>query len=202
MVQLTGSIDVITLNSEQEQNHRSLGLAEGPNDPVFCSTDNFKLAKLVDGPRSVDDLLSEMYRVQDIKALYRKENLLFWRTPWLLSPSSVKFVYSDKLSDFWYGLGRSGAHHFNFAIIGYASPRQDDYARQVIYSLVKNYQGTFWEEGLFGKKKFPLVLVNLCQNDEQLRSLKERYRFVDWNRTILHKDGFNRKALRLIFDTP
>jgi hypothetical protein len=80
-----------------------------------------------------------MYRVLDVDKLYRGR-ILFGATPSLLNPSSVKIVYSRMLRNFWDGLGQAGVLNFGMAVIGLSLPQQDDYARQVIYRLVRNYQ--------------------------------------------------------------
>ena len=100
--------------------------------------------------------------------------------------------------DFWSGLGKAGVLNFNMAIIGFSMPDQDDYARQVIYRLVKNYQTTNWEEDFFGHKKSPLVLIDFQKSAEKEQKFRKRYAFVDWDRAITYFDGFNEEAIELI----
>jgi hypothetical protein len=201
VLKLHGSIDWFDRGSyaEWEQHHREAGLSTSPDHPVFCTTDELGATKLLDGPRHSDDPLNQMYRVRDIKALYQKP-LMFLATPWLLAPSNMKILYAEKLRDFWGGLGRAGVLNFGLAIIGYSLPPQDEYARQVVYSLVTNYQRNYWDEKVYGKRKSPLVIVDCCRNGDQLESFKEHYRFVDWRRTTLYTDGLNEEAVDLIFD--
>ena len=200
VLKLHGSIDWFDRSSyaEGEHHHRQAGLSTGPNHPVFCTTDDLGVTKLLDGPRHSDDPLNQMYRVRNITALYQK-HLMFLATPWLLAPSTIKILYAEKLRDFWAGLGRAGILNFGLAIIGYSLPPQDEYARQVVYSLVTNYQNNYWDEEVYRKKKSPLVIVDYCQNDEQLENFKARYRFVDWSRATLYRDGLDQKAVNLIF---
>ena len=159
------------------------------------------VTKLLEGPRPPGDPLGQMYRVGEIKALYQK-NLMFHATPWLLAPSTMKILYAEKLIDFWYGLGRGGNWNFSMAIIGYSLPPQDEYARQAIYTLAKNYQDTDgWEDEVSGRRKSPLVIVDYCPDDDQLRQFREHYRFIDWNRATLCAKGFNHEAIEAIFHT-
>jgi hypothetical protein len=136
-----------------------------------------------------------MDRVRRVEELYRKP-ILFRATPWLLNPSAAKILYAMKLKDFWWGLGTAGTWNLGLAIVGFSLPPQDEYARQAIYRLVKNYQGG--EPELFGLKRSPLVLVDRKSAAEEAE-YKRRYAFVDWNRTDLYRDGFDEGALGLLF---
>lgn len=114
------------------------GLTSPTPDPVFNNPD-LTVVPLVSGPRFPDDPLREMHRVLQIERLH-PENHLFRATPTLLSPSTMKILYSDKVKEFWRGFGGAGMLNLGLAIIGFSLPEQDNYARQAIYRLVKNYQ--------------------------------------------------------------
>ena len=77
----------------------------------------------------------------------------------------------------------------------YSLPFHDIYARQTLYSLTKNYQEVYWDEGIFGKKKKPLVLVDFQRSQEMIESFKKSYRFIDFKKAELHMDGFNFEAI-------
>ena len=199
ILKLHGSIDWFDRRqfSKLEKEFREQGFSGSPcHHSVFSNMKNLGVTKLLEGPGASDDLLNEMHRVADVKALYR-QSLMFNATPWLLAPSTMKILYAKKLRDFWYGLGEGGTLNLGMAIIGYSLPPQDDYARQAVYTLVRNYH---WEEEILGKRKSPLVIVGYCEDDEQLQGFKGRYRFVDWKRAVLHTDGLNERAVELIFD--
>ena len=123
---------------------------------------------------------------------------MFLSTPWILAPSTNKIVYASPLGDFWNGLGVSGGTNFGMAIIGYSLPSHDIYARQTIYSLVKNYQEVYWDENIFGKKKTRLVLVD-SPSQERIEAFKENYRFIDFDKAELHMAGFDLEAVEKIF---
>lgn len=202
VLKLHGSIDWFDRSqySEWESHYRHAGSAERPVHPVFGpSGDDLKLRKLLDGPRFPDDPLDQMYRVEDVKTLYRR-GWMFLATPWLLAPSTMKILYAAKLADFWHGLGSAGILNFGLAIIGYSLPPQDDYARQAVHSIVTNYQTEYWGKEVFEKRKTPLVIVDYPRNEEEIRDFKDRYRFVDWDRAVAYYDGLNQKSLSLIFD--
>ena len=197
VLKLHGSIDWFDRSgyAYREKCHRDAGSTSTPEDPVFAHTSELGVSRLLDGPRLDDDPLGDMYRVRSVKALYEK-GILFSATPWLLSPSAAKILYADKLRDFWHGMGSLGYGNFGLAIIGYSLPPQDEYAKQILYSVVTNYQQTNWDEDSFGRRKTPVILVDRCVDDEALARLKSRYRFMDWSRTQLHTEGFNADAVR------
>ena len=201
ILKLHGSIDWFdrAAYSEREYHNKQAGLPTGPDHPIFTHMKELRVRKLLEGPRHSDDPLNEMYRVHDFKGLYQKK-ILFIATPWLLAPSTIKILYAEKLRDFWYGMGRAGTLNFGLAIIGYSLSRQDEYARQVLHGIITNYQDSYWDEGICGYRKSPIVIVDHCQDDKALEDFKDRYRFVNWNRTNLYLDGLDQKALNLIFE--
>ena len=201
ILKLHGSINWFDRGSYtyREEGFRRHGIPEGPNHPVFCTKEELGVSKILEGPRHPDDPLIQMYRVSDMKRLYKKDIMVI-ATPWLFTPSTVKILYSEKIKDFWDGMGQAGVLNFGLAIIGYSLPPQDEYARQAIYNLVTNYQRNYWDKEVLGKKKSPLAIVNMCTNESTLNCLRSNYRFVDWDRAILYKQGFDDKSLELIFD--
>jgi hypothetical protein len=165
---------------------------------VFNGKVDWGLTKILDGPRHDNDPLLNMYRVADVEGLY-KQQIMFLTTPWILSPSTNKIVYASALGDFWNGLGVSGWTKFGMTIIGYSLPFHDIYARQTIYSLVRNYQEAYWAEEVSGLKKSPLVLVDYKTTKDEHNEFKKNYRFVDFNKAHLHMSGFNKEAIDKIF---
>lgn len=203
VLKLHGSIDWFdrTEYAERERQQRAAGLSTLPPHPVFAHARELGVTKLLDGPRHADDPLNQMYRVHRVESLYRKPTM-FLATPWLLAPSTVKILYAEKLKDFWYGLENAGVLNFGLSIIGYSLPAQDDYARQVIYRVVTNYQKAHWDEEVFGLRKPPLVIVARCDNAKAVDECKAQYRFVDWSRAILCRDGLNEESVNLALGQP
>ncbi len=200
ILKLHGSIDWFDRAQyrELEAEYRKQGLRSGWRHPVFGNVAKLNVVALLDGPRFPDDPLSDMHRVLRIEELYQR-SFLFHCTPWLLNPSSVKMLYSGTLRDFWYGLGQAGTLNFGLAIIGFSLSPQDDYARQVLYWLVKNYQSAYWDEEVFGLKKHPLVVVDRRESEEQMEEFRRRYAFIDWSKTRSHMRGFDQDALDVLF---
>jgi hypothetical protein len=199
LLKLHGSVDWFdreVYNSLDEE-FRKQGSSHHPTNPVFNPTNPLKIVPLIEGPRFESDPLRQMYRVLDVEKLYGS-GILFLATPSLLNPSSVKIVYSQMLRDFWNGVGGVGVMNFGMVIIGFSLPRQDEYARQAIYRMVRNYQENYWEKGELDHKKTPLLLIDYQQSTQGQDDYRKRYAFVNWSRAKVHFDGFNDEALSLI----
>jgi len=169
-----------------------------PSDIIFSHADELRLRPLVDGPRFDADPLRTVYRVGNLAALYNKP-LMLLATPRMLPPSTAKILYANQIGDFWNGMNAGGALNFGMAIIGFSMPPQDEYARQIIYSLVTNYQRLYWDETVLGKKKTPLAIVDYFTDEGKEKAFRNRYRFVDWNRASLCGKGLDISALDSIF---
>lgn len=199
VMKVHGSIDWFDRsNYNQLEEYRiAQGFKLETSNIIFQRPEVFGAQPLIEGPHDVDDPLHPIYRIQDIEGLYRR-GVLFFETPFLLNPSPMKLIYFKAFRDFWEGLGRVGAMNFRMAIIGFSLPKQDEYARQVIYRLVKNYQTAYWEEDFAGHKKTPLILVDLRKSAKEVQDFLKRYAFVDWDRAKTHFDGFNEDAVSLL----
>jgi hypothetical protein len=180
---------------------RSIFAAQGAPpvpDIIFDNADTLDLVPILDGPYHSDHPLKNVYRARDLSYLYSR-NFLFHATPRMLAPSSVKLVYANRLSNFWDGLGRAGLLNFGMAIIGFSMPSQDEYAKQIMYRLVRNYQTYRWGESDFGLRKSPLAIVDYFPDDAAEARFRERYRFVDWSRASVDGGGFTLASLDSIF---
>lgn len=172
--------------------------APPPTDIIFSDEAALGLERVVDGPRPETDPLKNLYRAKNLKALYEKD-LLFMATPRMLSPSATKLLYATQINDFWEGMGNGGYHSFGMAIVGFSLPAHDEYARQILYGLVANYQRHNWDTDELGRKKAPLSIVDFFPNTASEASFRERYRFVDWSRADLSGNGFDLASLDKIF---
>jgi hypothetical protein len=172
--------------------------APSPDDIIFSHEAALGLERVVDGPRFDSDPLKNVFRARNLAALYAK-NLLFMATPRILPPSAAKLLYATRMNDFWAGMGNAGYYNFGMAIIGFSLPPQDDYARQIIYECVTNYQRYNWERDELGRQKTALAIVDLISDAESEARFRDRYRFVDWSRADLSRDGFDLASLDKIF---
>jgi hypothetical protein len=196
ILKLHGSIDWFDRKSyrrREEDAHRWGHTSFAPDDPIFNSY--IRTVPLVTGARHRDDPLKEVHRVIDLERVYA-DPPFFLATPTLIAPSTEKIVYSGRFDEFWRGMGSRGGTSFRMVIIGYSLPPSDDYARQVIYRLVQNYQNIPGErvDSRRGPKE-PLIFVDLCRNAAQKRRVKNRYRFIDWTKSRACFDGFNEEVI-------
>ena len=192
VLKLHGSIDWFDkyeYNSKVEQ-WRGSGIAIMPDDGVFNSSNDWSLTRLLDGLVSRDDPLIEIYRLQAIDQFYISPPF-FLSTPSLILPSTSKILFAHQFRDFWHGLGQGELLNFRMAIIGYSLPEHDDYARQVIFRLVRNYQENYWDKDVLGKRKDPLRLVDYRQTEEQRAEFYKRYSFVIQDRSEIYLQGLN-----------
>ena len=142
ILKLHGSIDWFDKKPYRLRKEQALrdGFADYvPDDPIFNSSQKLQIKPLVDGQQPHDNLLREVHRLMELKRFYTNPPF-FLSTPTLIAPSTAKVVYAQKFGEFWRGMGRDGGHGFRMVIIGYSLPSHDDYAQQVIYRLVTNYQ--------------------------------------------------------------
>jgi len=199
VLKMHGSIDWFDRKGfeRREREHKRQG-APPPKDIIFSRVDELRLQPVVDGPRFDYDPLRSVYRVGNLAVLYN-DTITFHATPRMLPPSSAKIIYANQIGDFWNGMIQGGAYNYGMAIIGFSLPEQDEYARQIIYSMVTNYQSVQWGEEVFGKTKSPLALVTYFANEDEEKMFQERYRFVNWERAILHQEGFDATSLDSIF---
>lgn len=164
------------------------------------NTDALQLQPIVHGP-SFDEELKGLYRAGNLREAYH-ESRMFKATPRLLAPSPVKFAYAPQLTKFFHGLDTAGILNFGMAIVGYSLPTHDQYAHQVVYQLVRNYQTNYWEKPAFDRPKTPLVVVDRFSSPRHAAAFKRRYRFVDWGRAELCSQGLNDEAINSIFADP
>jgi len=141
--------------------------------------------------------LREVHRVLDIERLYA-DSPFFFATPTLIAPSTAKVVYAQQLGEYWRGKAYDGGHSFRMVIIGYSLPDHDDYARQVIYRLATNYQDIPAERVDPRRQKEPIIFVDKCETPTRQDAMRERYRFIDWNKAREFFNGFNEDVIAVL----
>ncbi len=200
ILKLHGSLDWFSKESylRVEKEFRRLGAPGYPSDPIFDPTRGIGVRPLVEGPRPQNDPLKEVYRVTDVETLY-KNPPLFLQTPLLVPPSTSKILWFDRFKDFWWGMDGLGVLNRRLTIIGFSLAAHDDYARQIIYTITKNYQKYHWGvEELGMGQKTPMLIIDSQGDPAQQEAFRKRYAFVDWSRANIHFDGFTSSTLSLI----
>ena len=163
----------------------------------------FRVEPILKGLQHKDNPLRHIWRlpkVADVNRFYAGEYPAGLCAPWLLSPSTAKFVYLDKLLPLWNGLGKAGGANLGLVVIGYSLPQHDDYVKQPLFAMTKNYQGVEWGKGGCGMKgqKPPVVLIDHRNDAESQQEYRRHYGFVDPEKARFHFSGFDNEALDLI----
>jgi hypothetical protein len=152
---------------------------------------------LCDGPRPHDDGFAKVVLVRDIGPLL--ERPFFDWTPLILTPSTGKLFYANTLRNFWWGGERAGGLNLGFGVIGYSMPKNDEYTRQMLFHMIRNYQ--YYEPNLefSGKRKQKVRLLELRENEQAKRQFRSRYRFCNRKRTEYWWRGFSSEAIEWFF---
>jgi len=194
ILKVHGSVDWFDASRYLDQRKRMAALGADPDktsDAIFGVDQPWTTTPVVDGPRSTDDPLKHLHRLDNAE-LYYSDPAWFMGVPSLISPSTQKLVYANLVRDFWNGLGRAGGANFKLAIIGYSLPEHDDYARQVLFRVVDNYQSATSElADMLKLEREPILIVDYRTDDEGIAALKRRYAFIDWPTAVLHTEGFD-----------
>jgi hypothetical protein len=184
-----------------EIQHRQDGWDGTPDDIVFGKKNQYSVEPLLNDPTDQGNPLSQIYKMRGIDKFYSKNNEML-ATPWIIPPSYSKILYADIVRDFWFGINRAGIMNYGAGIIGYSLPLHDEYIRQIVYTIIRNYQKSAQtlDVGDSHIKKTNFKIVDLCKCQEEEAELKSRYRFVNWDQTNLYVNGFNQETARSIFD--
>ncbi len=155
----------------------------------------FGLYKIIDEPYFAESPLQKIYRNFDLED-YLAENS-YQNPPLIISPSHSKMVYLNPLTEFWESYNKAGRASGTVTIIGFSLPEHDEYIRQPLYHLVNNFQNNDYGKGSLEKTN--LKMIDFKQNPSEIEQHKEKYGFVDWDRTDCYFKGFNEESLEVIF---
>jgi SIR2-like protein len=195
VLKMHGSIDWFSRTSFAERLalRDQGGFSYEVRDPIFGSAAVTGVSPIVDGPRGRWEPLSELYRATDLAGVYRAQTPL--GVPFLLSPSFAKFVYLPRLESLWFGLGNAGALNMGIVVIGYSLPAYDQYAKQALYSVTRNF--TLFQPDLEfgGRKKTKIKIVDYRPTEASKAGLHDAYRFVPPNWSEYWYDGFSEAAI-------
>ncbi|HMI84604.1 MAG TPA: SIR2 family protein [Polyangiaceae bacterium] len=176
---------------------RKMGGDTDPSSAIFGDSPRHRTRILVEGPRPEADELSRIYRLQDPDAFYADASTL--EAPYILSPASTKPLYATPLLDLWSGLGQAGALSLGLTVIGFSMPQHDEYLRQLIYCIARNFQHCEPNLVRGGRTKSKMALIDCRTTAAEVEKLKTRYSFLDWARTNVYSNGLDETALDIIF---
>lgn len=198
VLKMHGSVDWFSKVRFDEscEAHESFGHEGVPKHPIFDAENSFGATPIVDGPRCTNDPLSNIYRISNVDEFYEQNYVP--ATPFLLSPSHAKLVYTMPFLGFWEGMGRAEPR-LGISIIGFSLPDHDEYVRLGLYQLVTNYQTSYWDQELLGQIKDYVKFVDF-QYDQSLRdAYRGRYGFTNLSRASFFWDGFGETANEFLF---
>ncbi len=165
--------------------------------PVFGDNPIVKSQRLTDGPRSKDDLLSNIYRVHDLAPLTA---LKYWQwCPLILHPSQAKLFHARTLRDFWWGIQKRGGLNLSIGVIGYSLPTYDEYVRQTLFYMFSNYTEVAPDLEVRGRRKAPIRIIDYAPASDSGADIRSRYRFADWQNTELSLKGFSEESTDWLF---
>ncbi|MCG7853506.1 MAG: SIR2 family protein [Methanosarcinaceae archaeon] len=199
ILKLHGSLD--WFNDKQFQlikgSHKSQGVSDIPIHSVFDDPARYGAHPIVDGPRSPDDPLLNIYKIRDADSYYKFDS--GFNSPFILSPSYVKFIYAPPILDFWHGLGRAGGYNLGISIIGFSLPEHDEYIRQILYNIISNYQESWWDERFLDTLKDNVKFVDFKSDKKSRGEYTKKYCFADINKSSFWFDGFSLDAVKFLF---
>lgn len=200
LLKVHGSIDWFDRSEfdDRTAHYESMGIERPPRHPVFEDPSKCRPYPLVDGPYFVDSPLINIYRVENLDPYFANSPFAL-NAPVLVSPSATKMVYMNPLREFWNGFARVGQGFTNMAVIGFSMARHDEYIRQPIYHLIRNYQ--YENKTPLGSPKSKLVMVDDRPNEVSKSNYRDTYSFVNWEKSIEHFQGFDEQAIRKIYST-
>jgi len=161
--------------------------------PVFKDGTAVSSSPLIDGLSHEDDPLRYVYRVDDLSQLTETQ---FWQcSPLILSPSSSKILYANPLKPLWRGLQQAGGMNFGLGVVGYSLPPYDEYARQALYQLMRNYTEFEYNLEMMGLTKGPARILDYSPPGSSDWKIRRNYSFMNWDRTELNTSGLNTKSI-------
>ncbi|WP_163574072.1 SIR2 family protein [Halomonas faecis] len=161
--------------------------------PVFKDGTAVSSSPLIVGPSHEDDPLRYVYRVDDLSQLTETQ---FWQcSPLILSPSSSKILYANPLKSLWRGLQQAGGMNFGLSVVGYSLPPYDEYARQALYHLMRNYTEFEYDLEMMGLTKGPARILDYSPPGSSDWKIRRNYSFMNWDRTELSTSGLNAKSI-------
>lgn len=200
LLKLHGSIDwfdnrqFLLLKADIER----IGSPNTPMHSVFGNLQKYGARQLVDGVLPEDDQLKHIYAIENISEYYQSDG--GFNSPFILSPSHIKFVYAEPILSFWRGIGRMGGYNLGVSVIGFSLPQHDHYLRIGLYQIMSNYE-SWWNDKLYGDfLKDYIRFIDFCPSSERADQYFERYQFVKKEYSKFYFSGFDDGAIDFLFN--
>ncbi len=161
--------------------------------PIFKDGSSVTHNQLIEGAFEEEDPLQYVYRVNDLSQIVDSQ---FWQcTPLILSPSSSKILYANPLKSLWRGLQQAGGLNFGVGVVGYSLPPYDEYARQALYHLMRNYTEYEFDLEMMGLTKGPAKILDYSPPGSSDWRIRRNYSFMNWERCELNTSGLNLESI-------
>lgn len=193
----------IDLDSEDIILHKMHGSIDWVSDKYFLTEGNLSVWNREKDFFSPRCILSEPYYPNnELKHIFRISRLDDYlilnepvcESPFIISPSFHKIVYLNPLKELWNGFIGNGQFSKRLIFVGFSLPRHDEYIRQPLYYLIKNFEsGAKYE-----KRRISVVDYKTKPIDQ--RYFKDNYCFLNEQITDYYFDGFSEKVLESIFN--
>jgi len=166
-----------------------------PKHTIFSNPKIFQPTKIIDNSYIGDEYLKKIYKVKNLNEYFKKTSLVI-EAPLIVSPSFSKVLYLNPLKEFWNGFNNEGLTNRKVVIIGFSLSAHDEYLKQPIYKLIYNFKN--YERDHY--KKSRLKIIDLAENNKEIKNFKKRYSFVNWRRADCYFNGFNKESIEMIFN--
>jgi hypothetical protein len=196
-----GSVDWFS-NEQFKKNAncwKKRGSKDIPNHPIFKDPITYLPKPIVDGPRFKNDPFIHIHRIGRPDDYYRSYDVNNLESPFILSPSYEKIVYTTPFLDLWYGFGIQGGNYLGLSIIGFSLPKQDKYVKMGLFQMADNYQNAWWDYKLGNVIKDKIKLVDYQNDENDRKDYIKRFGFVNNEKTEMFFDGFCSEAVRFLF---
>ena len=92
----------------------------------------------------------------------------------------------------------AGSSNRKVVIIGFSLPEHDEYIKQPLFHIIDSFQN--YDPNLPSLKKSNLKIIDYKKTEMEIDDFKDRYKFINWEKTDFSFDGFNLATLDIIFD--
>lgn len=161
--------------------------------PLFKEGSTVTHSQLIDGPFEEDDPLQYVYRVDDLSQIVGTQ--LWDCSPLILSPSGSKILYANPLKSLWSGLQKAGGLNFGLGVVGYSLPPYDEYAKQALYHLMRNYTEYGFDLEMMGLTKGPARILDYSSLGSSDWQIRKNYSFMNWERCEINTTGLNLESI-------
>ncbi|MBU1101431.1 MAG: SIR2 family protein [Bacteroidetes bacterium] len=194
---------IIDTNNEDIILHKMHGSIDWISDKHFTSKsdlciwtkarERFSPKRIIASPFQEPNELQYIYRINNLST-YFSLNEPVLESPFIISPSFNKIVYLNPLRELWRGFISNGHFSKHLVFIGFSLPQHDDYIRQPLYYLAKNFEST----AKYDNKRISVIDYQLELDKKE--NFKENYCFLDLELTDYYFDGFSSEVLNKIFN--